>query len=90
MYKKVLKAVFVTAIAFIAGAEMLSSYKMMNLSEIALANVEALASSRQIDMRRGYKLVQKSPGCSVCEWTGVSNDYCNVHEQEPNCYGGKE
>ena len=55
------------------------------MSNFALANVEALAQT-EIDMRRGYNLVEKSETCSVCEWTGQDNDYCNVHSQLPDCY----
>ena len=52
--------------------------------------LHSLALLKRIDMRRGYKLIRKSSTCSVCEWTGVENDYCNVSEQLPDCYGGKE
>ena len=90
MNKKFVKVAFVAAFAFVVGCEVLGAHKMMGLSEIALANLEALASDEKVDMRRGYTMVIKSSTCSVCEWTGGDNDYCNVHAQLPDCYGGRE
>lgn len=88
--KQIVKMSFVAVAALVSGFKFFDNQNLSSLSEIALANVEALASNEQIDMRRGYKLIPKSSTCSVCEWTGVDNDYCNVSEQLPDCYGGKE
>lgn len=88
--KQIVKVSFVAVVALVCGFKLFGDQQVSSLSEIALANVEALASDEQIDMRRGYKLFPKSSTCSVCEWTGVQNDYCNVSEQLPGCYGGKE
>lgn len=90
MNKKFVKVAFVAVVTLVSGFNFFDNQKLSSLSEIALANVEALASNELIDMRRGYKLIPKSSTCSVCEWTGVENDYCNVSEQLPDCYGGKE
>ena len=90
MKKQILNVSFVAVVALVSVFKYFDNHKIDSLTEIALANVEALASDGQIDMRRGYKLVRKSSTCSVCEWTSVENDYCDVHEQQPNCYGGKE
>ena len=76
--KQIVKMSFVTVAALASGFKFFDNQNLSSLSEIALANVEALASNEQIDMRRGYKLIPKSSTCSVCEWTGVENDYCNV------------
>ena len=90
MNKMFIKVAFVTVAAQVSGFKFFDNQNLSSLSEIALANMETLASNEQIDMRRGYKLIPKSSTCSVCEWTGVDNDYCNVSEQLPDCYGGKE
>lgn len=44
MYKKVLKVAFVAAIAMIAGINVFNAQKPTVLSDVAMANVEALAS----------------------------------------------
>ena len=86
MKKKLLKKCFVTAIAMVSGINVFNAQKMEALSDVALANVEALAQTESIDMRRGYSLSIKSESCTVCEWTGRNNDYCDVHSQLPDCY----
>ena len=85
MKKNILKVAFVVAIAMVSGINVFNAQKSDVLSDIALANVEALAQT-EIDMSRGYNLVEKSETCSVCKWTGQDNDYCNVHSQLPDCY----
>ena len=83
---KFIKIAFVVAIATVAGYNVYQSQSVMiGMSDFALANVEALAQT-EIDMSRGYNLVEKSETCSVCKWTGQDNDYCNVHSQLPDCY----
>ena len=85
MKKNILKIAFVAAIAMVSGINVLNVQKSNVLSDIALANVEALADN-EIDMRMGYMLVEKTSTCSVCEWTGNASDYCNVYDQLPDCY----
>ena len=85
MNKKFIKVAFVAAIAMVSGVNVFNAQKVNALSDIALANVEALAQT-EIDMRRGYILSVKSTTCTVCEWTGGDNDYCDVHSQLPDCY----
>ena len=63
-----------------------NAQKSEMLSDVALANVEALAMGEDVDMRRGYILSVKSTTCTVCEWTGGDNDYCDVYTQLPDCY----
>ena len=81
-----IKYIFVIAIAMVTGINVFNAQKSEMLSDVVLANVEALATGEDVDMRRGYILVEKNEKCSVCEWTGGDNDYCNVHEQLPDCY----
>ena len=45
MYKKLLKVTFVVAIAIVSGINVFNSQKSEVLSDVAMANVEALASS---------------------------------------------
>ena len=85
MNKKVLKVAFVAAIAMVSAINVFNAQKTEMLSDVALAHVEALAQT-EIDMRRGYSLSIKSESCTVCEWTGRDNDYCDVHSQLPDCY----
>lgn len=85
MNKKFIKVAFVAAIAMVSGVNVFNAQKVNALSDITLANVEALAQT-EIDMRRGYILSVKSTTCTVCEWTGGDNDYCDVHSQLPDCY----
>jgi len=44
MKKNLIKAIFVVAIVMVSGINMFSSQKSETLSEVALANVEALAA----------------------------------------------
>ncbi len=48
MKMKVLKVVFVAAIAMVAGINLLNAQKPEVLSDVAMANVEALADSEMI------------------------------------------
>ena len=45
MYKKVLKVAFVVAIAVVAGINVFNAQKTEVLSDVAMANVEALANT---------------------------------------------
>ena len=85
MNKNIRAVMMVAAIALIAGVNVFNSQRAIAMSDIALANVEALAEG-EIDMRMGYMLVEKTSTCSVCEWTGNASDYCNVYDQLPDCY----
>ena len=86
MKSKLIKMAFVIAIAVLGGINVFNAQKSDVLSDTILANVEALAQTESIDMRRGYSLSIKSESCTVCEWTGRNNDYCDVHSQLPDCY----
>ncbi len=49
MYKKVLKVAFVAAIAMVAGINVFNAQKSEVLSDVAMANVEALADFEWIN-----------------------------------------
>lgn len=86
MRKRIVQVAFAVAIALVSGINVFNAQKSDVLSDTILANVEALAQTESIDMRRGYSLSIKSESCTVCEWTGRNNDYCDVHSQLPDCY----
>lgn len=86
MRTKLIKTVFVVAIAMLSGVNVFKAQQTEAMSDVAMANVEALADVEEVDLRRGYILVEKSKTCSICEWTGGDIDYCDVHEQLPDCY----
>lgn len=50
MKKNLIKAIFVVAIVMVSGINMFSSQKSETLSEVALANVEALAADVDVDV----------------------------------------
>ena len=85
MKKNMVKVALVAVVGLIAGINMLNAQKSDVLSDVAMANVEALANWEDYDLRRGYILVIKSETCSVCEWTSEDEDYCDVHAQLPYC-----
>jgi hypothetical protein len=65
MNKKVMKAAFVAAIAMVSGINVFNVQKSEVLSDIALANVEALAEGE---------------GSKECRWMRVQDDYgCVFH-----------
>lgn len=49
MKKNILKVAFVVAIALVSGINVFNSQKTENLSDVALANVEALANMEGMD-----------------------------------------
>lgn len=50
MKKNLIKAIFVVVIVMVSGINMFSSQKSETLSEVALANVEALAADVDVDV----------------------------------------
>lgn len=63
MYKKVLKATFVAAIAMVAGINVFNAQKPTVLSDVAMANVEALANNE--DDENFFQC----PDCKECTGT---------------------
>ena len=60
MNKKVLKVAFVAAITFVSGINVFNAQKSNALSDIALANVEALAGVEQETICDGFYYVCQS------------------------------
>ena len=60
MNKKVLKAAFVAAIAMVSGKNVFNALKSELLSDVALANVEALANGEQETICEGFYYVCQS------------------------------
>ena len=77
MKTKILKYVFVVAIAMVAGINVLNVQKTEQLSDVALANVEALAQSESGNHITCYSGSGSSflCKCSSCTWgyTGTSS-----------------
>lgn len=77
MRKKMIKAVFVTAIAVVSGINLFNAQKAETLSDIALANVEALAGENPDDFNCWWD----SEECVKCKkdgkWLGCP---CGSHE----------
>ena len=74
MKKKILKAAFVAAFAMIAGYSVYNSQKDVALSDVALANVEALARGEGsgIPYQGAYPNWDKGGCCESGRW----NDEC--------------
>lgn len=70
MNKKVLKVAFVAAIALVSGINVFNVQKTEVLSDIALANVEALAQAESGDEYTGWS-------CCVAVWEKVSCAGCD-------------
>ena len=66
MYKTLLKVAFVVAIAMVAGINVFNAQKPEALSDVAMANVEALADDEGSN--------------KTCKWMYVKDDYgCPLH-----------
>ena len=76
MKKNILKATLVAAFALIAGFNVYNSQKPDVMSELALANVEALASNGESEgiNWRGYYL-------------DLDNSCCKIGRYSDECYG---
>ena len=78
MKKNILKATFVAAFALIAGFNVYNSQKSDVMSDLALANVEALANSRE---STGNGLIylrgeNHTGGCINCAESSDSSCHC--------------
>lgn len=76
MRSKVVKIVFVIAIALVAGINVFNAQKSDVLSDVALANVEALASDSENTGLpwRGYIMNYQK---SCCEYEGLYSLECS-------------
>ena len=77
MKKNILKVAFVAAIAMATGIQVFNAQKTETLSEVAMANVEALANARQATVCTGFYyvcssdldsfLAEKAKNCDIDE-----------------------
>lgn len=94
MNKKVLKVAYIVAIALVSGINVFNAHKSEALSDIALANVEALADGTEIGpapegQKRGCVYGIQYGGLGVardcegaCGWTFFISSY----KGESECY----
>ena len=81
MKKNILKATVVAAFALVAGFNVYNSQKSDVMSDLALANVEALADDNEIENYHGFALKSYTNGCKICQ--REDGGICNVHDQVP-------
>ena len=81
MKKNILKATLVATFALLAGYNVYNSQKAEGMSELALANVEALADDNEIENYHGFALKSYANGCKICQ--REDGGICNVHNQVP-------
>lgn len=74
MKKNILKLVFASAFAFVAGYSVYTSQQKVEMSDLAMANVEALA--------RNEGGIQECVGCVV-----TSNNLCKTYGDWGACVG---
>lgn len=77
MKKNFLKATLVAAFALVAGYNVYSSQKVNGVSDLALANVEALACT-EVSRDTGYQVYGAENGCYclACSEQGATNCNC--------------
>ena len=80
MKKNILKVSLVAAFALFAGYNVYSSQKSDVMSDLVLANVEALASSEGSGDRKCYNTITTQEGsqiryCGTCNWVSGTNSW---------------
>lgn len=82
MLRNYIKLGFVVAAVAVAGWNINQEKQDVELSDLALANVDALATreSTCVDCYN-FKLVSYDSGCKICK--SASNKSCNIHDQVP-------
>lgn len=82
MLRNYIKLGIVVAAVAVAGWNINHEKQEVELSDFALANVEALAAGEGtcIDCNN-FELVSYSNGCKICE--SKSGKSCNIHDQVP-------
>lgn len=73
MVKKLFVAFFITAIGLFTGYSMYLSQNEMVMSDLALANVEALAMDENLDCLNGC--MGEGSGCYCNGWYPYYNEY---------------
>lgn len=92
MKKKILKVAFVVAIALVSGLNVFNSHKTETLSDVALANVEALAMDEfNPNISYGYYM-KKCRGTNnqiigeICKPSPIHESECDNSKVWGNCY----
>ena len=80
MNKKVLKVAFVAAITMVSGINVFNAQKSETLSDVALANVEALAQNENETVECLYRITKM---CATIDW---SIPWRPVMTQYPDSY----
>ena len=80
MNKKVLKVAFVAAIALVSGINVFNAQQSEPLSDVALANVEALAQNENETFECLYRITKM---CATIDW---SIPWRPVMTQYPDSY----
>jgi len=84
MKKKLFIATLTVAMAVAIGWNLEQKKEASsNMSNLTLANIEALADGETCQICYGFELVLINEGCKVCKATGYGP--CNIHDQTP-CY----
>ncbi len=83
--KKIFKPALFVVFAVLTAVNVYKAQTDVQLSDVQLKNVEALATGES-DIRRGYKMHDVSPTCRICKWSGKEDDYCDIYEQLSDCY----
>ncbi|WP_462357953.1 NVEALA domain-containing protein [Phocaeicola coprocola] len=75
MNKKILKVVFVSAFALVAGYSVYASQQKVEMSDLAMANIEALASGENDHSQKIWERYYRPDGTGYnCTKTG--NETC--------------
>ena len=75
MNKKILKVVFVSAFALVAGYSVYASQQKVEMSDLAMANIEALASGENNHSQKIWERYYRPDGTGYnCTKTG--NETC--------------
>lgn len=81
MKKKLVALGMIAIVADAAAAGISKSTNDVELSDLTLANVEALARGETCTNCYNFELIRYS-NCSVCEFT-QKGTWCNIHDQTP-------
>lgn len=87
MKNNMVKVAFVAAIAIVSGINVFNAYKTETLSDVVLANVEALAMD---EANRGITCYFKEGGTAfLCRCTDCKWGYVDSSKSSGECYANK-
>jgi len=82
MKKKLFIAALTVAMAVAIGWNLEQKKEASsNMSNLTLANIEALADGETCEICYGFVLTTLWENCKICEQTGLGP--CNIHDQTP-------